>query len=430
MAVTDVSLEPTPLESVPTMEADDIAEPTLATIEQAVEAIARGEIVIVVDDPGRENEGDFVMAAEKVTPDAVNFMVTHGRGLLCMPMSGDRLDALGLRAMVPENEAGAETAFTISIDLKQPRNTGISAYDRARTIRRALDAGARADEFRTPGHVFPLRARPGGVLERAGHTEAAVDLARLAGLRPAGAICEIMNADGTMARVPDLVEVARRHGLLMIAIADLIAYRARTEALVERVADARIPTPYGPFSAVGYRSHIDGREHLALVFGHPEGSRGTLVRVHSECLTGDAFGSLRCDCGAQLRESMRLIAQEGEGVIVYVKGHEGRGIGIMQKLLAYRLQDAGADTVEANLMLGHPADARDYLAAAKILQAMDVDDVRLLTNNPAKRSGLESYGVAVRTRIPLVTVPTEENLRYLQTKRVKFSHDLLEVGLA
>ena len=416
MAVTEVSLKPVDI--------------TFASIEQAVEAIARGEIVIVVDAPDRENEGDFVMAADKVTPEAVNFMVTHGRGLLCMPMTGERLDTLKLRAMVPENEAGAETAFTISIDMRLPRNTGISAYDRARTIRRALDADATAAEFRTPGHVFPLRARDGGVLERAGHTEAAVDLAKLAGCRPAGAICEIMNADGTMARVPDLLEVARTHGLLMITIEDLIAYRARTEAMVRREADARIPTPYGEFTAVGFRSETDGREHIALVFGSPEHSRRTLVRVHSECLTGDAFGSLRCDCGAQLRESMRLIAQEGEGVIVYVKGHEGRGIGIMQKLLAYRLQDAGADTVEANLMLGHPADARDYMAAAKILAALDIDDVRLLTNNPAKRSGLEQYGITVDTRIPLVTVPTEENLRYLQTKRDKFDHELLELSLA
>ena len=416
MAVTDVSLKP-------------VASP-FASIDAAIEAIARGEIVIVVDAPDRENEGDFVMAADKVTPEAVNFMVTHGRGLLCMPMTGERLDALKLRAMVPENEAGAETAFTISIDMRAPRNTGISAYDRARTIRRALDTDAAADEFRTPGHVFPLRARDGGVLERAGHTEAAVDLAKLAGCRPSGAICEIMNEDGTMARVPDLIEVAKRHGLLLITIEDLIAYRARAEAMVRREADARIPTPYGEFTAVGFRSEADGREHIALVFGSPEHSRGALVRVHSECLTGDAFGSLRCDCGAQLRESMRLIAQEGAGVIVYVKGHEGRGIGIMQKLLAYRLQDAGADTVEANLMLGHPADARDYMAAAKILAALDIDDVRLLTNNPAKRTGLEQYGITVDTRIPLVTVPTEENLRYLQTKRDKFDHELLELSLA
>ena len=416
MAVTEATLKPVP--------------ETFASIEQAVEAIARGEIVIVVDAPDRENEGDFVMAADKVTPEAVNFMVTHGRGLLCMPMSAERLDALKLRAMVPENEAGAETAFTISIDMRAPRNTGISAYDRARTIRRALDVDASVDEFRTPGHVFPLRAREGGVLERAGHTEAAVDLARLADCKPAGTICEIMNDDGTMARVPDLIEVARTHGLLMITIEDLIAYRARTEAMVRRMADARIPTPYGEFTAVGFQSQADGREHIALVYGNPEGGRGTLVRVHSECLTGDAFGSLRCDCGAQLRESMRLIAQEGSGVVVYVKGHEGRGIGIMEKLLAYRLQDAGADTVEANLMLGHPADARDYMAAAKILAALDIDNVRLLTNNPAKRTGLEQYGITVDTRIPLVTVPTEENLRYLQTKRDKFDHELLELSLA
>jgi 3,4-dihydroxy 2-butanone 4-phosphate synthase/GTP cyclohydrolase II len=417
------------LEALPTIAADEARTPELASIEDALEAIARGEIVIVVDDPARENEGDFVMAAELATPDAVNFMITHGRGLLCMPITAARADALKLRPMVPEN-LGPETAFTISIDMIEPRNTGISAYDRARTIRRVLDEDAGVEEFRTPGHVFPLRARDGGVLERAGHTEAAVDLARLAGLKPAGMICEIMNEDGTMARMDDLVAVAESHGLLMISIEDLIAYRARLESMVRREADARIPTPYGEFTAVGFRSEADGREHIALVFGDVAGMRGTLVRVHSECLTGDAFGSLRCDCGAQLRESMRMIAQEGAGVVVYVKGHEGRGIGIMQKLLAYRLQDAGADTYEANLMLGHPADARDYLAAAKILQALDVDDVRLLSNNPAKRSGLEEYGTTVRTRIPLVTVPTEENLRYLQTKRDKFAHDLLEVSLA
>jgi 3,4-dihydroxy 2-butanone 4-phosphate synthase/GTP cyclohydrolase II len=417
MAVTKVSLKP-----IPGYGPEQVEEPDLARIEDAIAAIARGEIVIVVDDPGRENEGDFVMAAERATPDHVNFMVTHGRGLLCMPITSERADALGLRPMVPENRA-AETAFTVSIDMREPRNTGISAYDRARTILRVLDTDARADEFRAPGHVFPLRARDGGVLERAGHTEAAVDLARLAGLKPAGMICEIMNSDGTMARMPELIPLAKRLGLLMITIEDLIAYRARHEALVQRQADARIPTPYGEFTAVGFSSEADGREHIALVYGNP--GRGALVRVHSECLTGDAFGSMRCDCGAQLRESMRLIAREGSGVVAYLKGHEGRGIGLMEKLRAYTLQDEGADTVEANLMLGHPADARDYMVAAKMLAALDIDDVRLLSNNPAKASDLERFGICVRERIALLTPPTDENLRYLQTKRDRLAHDLL-----
>jgi 3,4-dihydroxy 2-butanone 4-phosphate synthase/GTP cyclohydrolase II len=400
----------------------DLTEQPFSGIEDAIAAIGRGEIVIVVDDPERENEGDFVMAAEAVTPEAVNFMVTHGRGLLCLPMTGDRLDALGFREMVPGSET---TAFTISVDLDEPRSTGISAHDRARCIARAVTADARPEDFRRPGHVFPLRAREGGVLRRAGHTEAAVDLARFAGLAPAGVICEIMNPDGTMARLPDLVEVARRHGLHLITIADLIAYRLRHESHVRRVAEARIPTPFGVFRALGYESDVDGGQHVMLLYGDPEGKPEVLVRMHSECLTGDVFGSLRCDCGAQLREAMRLIAQEGRGAIVYLRGHEGRGIGILHKLRAYTLQDGGADTVEANIALGFPPDARDYGIGAQILADLGLTSLRLLTNNPAKRAGLEGYGLCVVERVPLEAAATEENLRYLQTKRDKLAHELL-----
>jgi len=399
----------------------------LASIEEAIGAIARGEIVIVVDDPSRENEGDFVMAADKVTPEAVNFMTMHGRGLVCLPMALPLLDRLGLRAMVPEQESSAETAFTVSIDIKEPRNTGISAFDRARTIERAVASDARADEFRAPGHIFPLRARAAGVLERAGHTEAAVDLARLAGLTPAGVICEIMNPDGSMARLDDLFRVAATHGLHVVTIADLIEYRRTREAMVERVASARLPTAYGIFTAVGYRSLADGLEHIALVYGEP--TEAPLVRLHSECLTGDVLGSLRCDCGAQLRAGMRAIAREGAGVLVYIRGHEGRGIGMLHKLAAYRLQDAGHDTVEANLALGFPADGRDYRIGAAILTDLGARAVRLLTNNPAKQAGLERYGVGVSERVPLETEPTIENLRYLQAKRDKLAHELTLVDM-
>jgi 3,4-dihydroxy 2-butanone 4-phosphate synthase/GTP cyclohydrolase II len=393
-------------------------------IDEAIDAFARGEILVVVDDPGRENEGDFVMAAEWVTPDAVNFMVTHGRGLLCLSMTGDRVDALDLSQMVPSNEPGA-TAFTVSIDLREPTNTGISAFDRARCIRRAISEDARPEEFQKPGHVFPLRARPGGVLERPGHTEAAVDLARLAGLRAAGVICEIMNPDGSMARQEDLAWVARRHGLRIITIADLIAYRLRHEAHVSRLSEARIPTSSGDFTAVCYGSDLDSLEHVALVKGTPQGGRDVLVRVHSECLTGDAFGSLRCDCGDQLRQSLEAIAEAGEGVVVYLRGHEGRGIGLSHKFRAYNLQDGGIDTVEANERLGFAPDARTYTTAAHILRDLGIESIRLLTNNPAKVAGLEMSGIEVTERVPLQTTPNPESLRYLQAKRDKLDHALL-----
>jgi 3,4-dihydroxy 2-butanone 4-phosphate synthase/GTP cyclohydrolase II len=353
--------------------------------------------------------------------------------LLCLPLDARRVDELGLKPMGAEPATLEETAFTVSIDLRDPVNTGISAFDRARCIRRAVAPEARTEEFRTPGHVFPLRAREGGVLKRAGHTEAAVDLARLAGLAPAGVICEIMNADGTMARLDDLIEVARTHGLHLITIADLISYRMQRERLIRRVGEARIPTPYGEFTAMAFESEIDGSEHIALVYGRPEGKPGVLVRMHSECLTGDVFGSVRCDCGAQLGDAMRQIALEGEGVIVYIRGHEGRGIGIRHKLQAYQLQDLGADTVDANLELGFPADAREYGTGAQILVDMGLSTLRLLTNNPAKRAGLEGYGLQVVERVPLETVPTQENLRYLQAKRDRMGHELtlesIEVAL-
>ena len=407
------------------MESVRPVEDPFSRIEDAIEAIRRGEIVIVVDDPDRENEGDFIMAAEKATPEAVNFMVTHGRGLLCLPVTEERAARLGFRPMVEDGSHGDGTAFTVSIDLADPPgNTGISAPDRARCIRRAVAADARLDEFRTPGHVFPLRARPGGVLERAGHTEAAVDLARLAGFEPAGAICEIMNADGSMARLDDLIEVAREHKLHLITIADLIAYRLRWETHVRRVAEAEIPTPYGPFRALCYESWLDRRQHIALLYGDPERKPDVLVRMHSECLTGDVFGSLRCDCGMQLQEAMKRVATEGEGVIVYIRGHEGRGIGIMHKLRAYGLQDKGADTVEANETLGFPADARDYGTGAQILVDLGLTTMRLLTNNPSKRAGLEGYGLSILERVELETVPTPQNLRYLRAKRDKLGHDL------
>lgn len=393
-------------------------------IEDAIAAFARGEILVVVDDPGRENEGDFMMAGEWITPDAVNFMVTHGRGLLCVALTGERVESLNLRPMVAEPEPG-DTAFTVSIDLREPANTGISAFDRARCIRRALSEDARPEEFRRPGHVFPLRARPAGVLERPGHTEAAVDLARLAGLQPAGVICEIMNPDGSMARQQDLAWVARRHGLRIITITDLIAYRLRHESHVRRQSEARIPTAAGEYTAICYGSDLDTLEHVALVYGSPQGNCNVLVRVHSECLTGDAFGSLRCDCGDQLRQSMEAIQAAGEGVVVYVRGHEGRGIGLTHKFRAYSLQDCGADTVEANEQLGFAADARTYTTASHILRDLDVESVRLLTNNPAKVAGLEASGIEVGERVPLQTTPNPESLRYLQTKRDKLDHELL-----
>jgi 3,4-dihydroxy 2-butanone 4-phosphate synthase/GTP cyclohydrolase II len=396
----------------------------LSTIPEAIAAIRRGEIVIVVDDADRENEGDFLMAADWVTPEAVNFMVTHGRGLVCMPMDAARLDALEINPMVPDAAGPDHTAFTVSIDLAEPGNTGISALDRARCIRRATAADAVPGDFRRPGHIFPLRAVEGGVLKRPGHTEAAVDLARLGGMSPAGVICEIMNPDGSMARLDDLLDVADRFGLHLITIADLIAYRRRSEKLVRRVAEAVIPTEFGPFTAIAYEADTEPEQHIALVKGNPTGEAPVLVRMHSECLTGDVFSSLRCDCGVQLADAMRRIEEAGEGVIVYIRGHEGRAIGIVHKLQAYKLQDGGSDTVEANIELGFPVDARDYGTGAQILADLGLRQLRLLTNNPDKRAALEGYGLEVVERVAVQTVPTVHNLRYLQTKRDKLGHDI------
>ncbi|MHB8451476.1 MAG: bifunctional 3,4-dihydroxy-2-butanone-4-phosphate synthase/GTP cyclohydrolase II [Mycobacteriales bacterium] len=393
-------------------------------MDRAVADIAAGRAVIVVDDADRENEGDLVMAAEKATPELVAFMMTQCRGLICVPMEGPALDRLELGQMVAYNTEHHGTAFTVSVDAKDGITTGISAADRAQTIRLLADPTSSTADLVRPGHVFPLRAKEGGVLRRPGHTEAAVDLARLAGLCPAGAICEVVNEDGTMARLPELTAFAEQHGLAMVSIADLIAHRRRREKQIVAVAEARIPTPYGEFRAVGYQSILDEHDHVALVRGVIGDGAQVLVRVHSECLTGDVFASLRCDCGPQLDAALRAVAEEGRGVVLYIRGHEGRGIGLMHKLQAYQLQDAGSDTVEANLTLGLPADARDYGTGAQILADLGVRTMRLLTNNPAKRAGLEGYGLTIVERVPLPVHANQENLRYLRTKRDRMGHDL------
>ncbi|MEA2435042.1 MAG: 3,4-dihydroxy 2-butanone 4-phosphate synthase / cyclohydrolase [Actinomycetota bacterium] len=393
----------------------------LAKVEEAIAAIAAGNMVIVVDDEDRENEGDVIIAAEKITTEHVNFMIRYCSGIICVPMEADRLAELDLPLMIAQNSESMGTAFTISVDAMDGTTTGISAADRARTIEVLIDPNSRAQDLARPGHIFPLRYAEGGVLRRSGHTEASVDLARLAGLYPAGVVCEVVNEDGSMARLGDLERFADQHGLLIISIADLIAYRRRSEKLVHRMTEARIPTAYGTFRAVAYESH-DGRTHVALVKGDPAGKDDVLVRVHSECFTGDVIGSIRCDCGLQLAESMRQIDEEGEGVIVYVRGHEGRGIGLRHKLEAYSLQDGGLDTVEANIELGFSPDSRDYGVGAQILVDLGITTMRLLTNNPTKRAGLEGYGLEISERVPLELEPNPENLRYLRTKREKLGH--------
>jgi 3,4-dihydroxy 2-butanone 4-phosphate synthase/GTP cyclohydrolase II len=413
----DLRSVPTPTHAGP----DAADRSAFASIPEAIADIRAGRIVLVVDDADRENEGDFVMAAEACTPEAVNFMVTHGRGIVCLPVAAWRLDELEIPQMV-HGGGGDDTAFTVSIDYRPVITTGTSAYDRAATAVAVSDPDVRAGDFSKPGHVFPLRAREGGVLRRAGHTEAAVDLAQLAGMFPAGVICEVMNVDGSMARLPELVRVAREHGLKLISIADLIAYRREREQLVTRVAQASIPTPYGEFRSFAYESAVDGRTHIALVLGEIGDGEEVLTRVHSECLTGDVFGSLRCDCGGQLERAMAMIGEQGRGVILYVRGHEGRAIGLAHKLRAYELQDRGRDTVEANIELGFRADQRDYGVGAQILADLGVRTMRLLTNNPDKRAGLEGYGLAIHERIPLQTTPTAENIGYLRTKREKLGH--------
>ncbi|GGM71267.1 riboflavin biosynthesis protein RibBA [Longimycelium tulufanense] len=396
------------------------------TIEDALADVAAGKPVVVVDDESRENEGDLIFAAEKATPELLAFMVRYTSGYICVALTEEDCVRLDLPPMYHTNQDRRGTAYTVTVDAKEGVSTGISAADRAHTMRLLADSDATAADFVRPGHVVPLRAKEGGVLRRAGHTEAAVDLARIAGLRPAGALCEIVSekVPGEMARRDELAVFAADHDLRLITIADLIAYRRRFEKQVERVAEARIPTRHGTFRAIGYDSLLDGIEHIAMVYGEVGDGEDILVRVHSECLTGDVFGSLRCDCGPQLDAALERVAEEGRGIVLYIRGHEGRGIGLMHKLQAYQLQDTGHDTVEANLALGMPADARDYGTGAQILADLGVRSMRLLTNNPAKRVGLEGYGLAVSGRVPLPVRPNPENLRYLRTKRDRMGHDL------
>lgn len=402
----------------------------LDSIEEAIQDIKDGKIIIVVDDEDRENEGDLMMAAEKVTPEAINFMATNGRGLICMPCAGWRLDELGIPAMVHNNTSEQGTAFTVSIGAKGKITTGISARDRAVTVQAVVDPNSKPGDISMPGHVFPLRAKKGGVLERSGHTETAVDLAKLAGLFPAGVICEIMNEDGTMARLPQLRKVADKFGLKLVSVADLIRYRRKTEKLIERVAEVVLPTNFGDFKAIGYRCKLDGKEYFALIKGEVDGHENVLVRVHSECLTGDIFHSLRCDCGDQLEAALRMIEKEGSGVLLYILGHEGRGIGLLNKLRAYELQDHGRDTVQANNDLGFPADLRDYGMGAQILADLGLSTIRLMTNNPKKIVGLEGYGLNIVERVPLQVKPTDYNIHYLQTKKEKMDHILENVDRA
>ena len=392
-----------------------------SSVEDAIDAIARLGMVVVVDDADRENEGDLVMAAEAATPEAIAFFLAHTSGVICVPLSEERADELELPLMVTENTESQRTAFTVSVDARHTTTTGISAADRAATIRALVDPSTRSDDLNRPGHIFPLRSRPGGVLKRAGHTEAAVDLARAAGLSPAGVLCEIVSEDkSSMARLDELERFAQRYGLPLISIADLIRWRRRTEKLVRRVSEARIPTEGGDWRAVVYESALDGEQHLALVKG--EVGPDLLVRVHSECLTGDVFGSLRCDCGPQLRTAMELIEQEGRGLIVYLRGHEGRGIGLAHKIRAYSLQEQGHDTVDANLALGLPVDQREYGIGSQILVDLGVTTMRLMTNNPAKYGGIDGFGLEIVARVPLQPAPNPENLAYLRTKRERMGH--------
>jgi 3,4-dihydroxy 2-butanone 4-phosphate synthase/GTP cyclohydrolase II len=393
----------------------------LSNVEAALEAIGSGGMAIVVDDPRRENEGDLVMAASHVTPTAVNFMATHGRGLICVPMARERLDDLRIPPMVDRCTDPRKTAFHVGVDLRG-QATGISAAERAATIRALANPSCSADDFRKPGHVFPLARRPGGVLERPGHTEASIDLSVLAGAGTAAMICEIAADDGEMMRLPQLCAFANQHALPIVAISDLIDYLAEAKQRIARVSAARLPRQEGAFTVIGYRDLVDGREHLAVVLGDVHGGAGVLARVHSECLTGDVFRSRRCDCGSQLELALSMIANAGAGVVVYLRGHEGRGIGLLEKLSAYQLQDQGLDTVEANLALGHPADGRDYAIGAEILKDLGINGIRLMTNNPTKRDGLERHGISIIETVPLVTDPTPENVRYLDAKGAKMGH--------
>jgi 3,4-dihydroxy 2-butanone 4-phosphate synthase/GTP cyclohydrolase II len=400
-----------------------------ATVEEAIEDIRAGRMVVVCDDEDRENEGDLVLAAQFATPEAINFMAKEARGLICLALTPQRCDELDLELMAAKNESPFETAFTVSVEAREGVTTGISAADRAHTIQVAIDPKTRPSDLVQPGHVFPLKAKAGGVLERTGQTEASVDLARLAGLIPAGVICEVMNDDGTMARVHDLIPYCRRHGLKMITVADLIAYRRRHDKLIERVVSTRLPTEFGDFTAIGYRAVVDGKHHVALVKGEVDGREDVLVRVHSECLTGDVFHSLRCDCGEQLESALSMIEREGTGVLLYL-AQEGRGIGLLNKLKAYKLQEDGLDTVDANLQLGLPADLRDYGIGAQILSDLGLTSIRILTNNPKKIRGLEGYGLSVTAQIPIQHTPNPHNEAYLKAKQERLGHMLHHQGLA
>ena len=399
-----------------------MSETALDPIEDVIAAIARGEMVVIVDDEDRENEGDFIMAAQHATPEKLAFIVRYSTGVICVPLTGERCEELRLPLMVEQNTESQRTAYTVTVDLIEGTTTGISAADRAATSRAIADPNVDFKAFARPGHIFPLRARTGGVLKRAGHTEAAVDLARLARCEPVGVICEIQNDDGTMMRLPDLRKFCKEHGLLLSSIEQLIHYRRHNERLVERMGEATVPTEYGTFKCVAYRSTVDGIEHIAFVKGDVDTSKPVLVRVHSECLTGDVFSSRRCDCGPQLAGAMSLVEAEGAGVIVYLRGHEGRGIGIAHKIRAYSLQDQGRDTVDANTELGLPVDSREYGIGAQILADLGVKELRLMTNNPAKYGGLGGYGLSVVERVPLNTIPTPENEAYLRTKRERMGH--------
>ena len=407
------------------MEREGRRKSSLASIEEGIEEFRAGRFLVVVDDEDRENEGDLILPADMVTPDAINFMARYGRGLICIPMTEQRLDELQVPLMVgmERNSSSHGTPFTVSVEARRGVSTGISAYDRAHTVRVLIDPRSRPDDIAMPGHMFPLRARPGGVLVRAGHTEATIDLCRLAGRYPAGVLCEIMKDDGTMARLPDLKKFARRHGLKIIAIKDLIAYRMDRERLVERVAEARLPTEYGEFRVIGYRSQFDPDEHIALVMGEIDDGRPVLTRMHAQCVTGDVFGSLRCDCGPQMQAALEMIGKEGRGLFLYMR-QEGRGIGLHNKIRAYALQEEGLDTVQANEALGFPADRRDYGIGMQILVDLGVKRLNLLTKNPAKRAGLEGYGLEVVERVPVEIHPNPHNVTYLRTKAEKMGHDL------
>ena len=398
-------------------------EAPFSPVEDAIEDIRRGKMVIIIDAPDRENEGDLCMAAEFVTADDINFMATHARGLVCLTLTAERCDELGLQPMVAHNVTTYETAFTVTIEAREGITTGISAADRAHTCRVAVDPSKGATDIQMPGHIFPLRARPGGVLERTGQTEASVDIAKLAGCTPAGVICEVMNADGTMARVPDLAAFSAEHGIKIVTVADMIEYRRRTEQLIERVAEVSLPTPYGDFHAIGYRETLADKQHMALIYGDVDGKEDVLVRVHSECLTGDVFGSLRCDCGEQLHMAMQQVVQAGSGVVLYM-AQEGRGIGLLNKLRAYELQEKGRDTVEANLELGFMDDQREYGIGAQILADLGLSTIKIMTNNPRKIIGLEGYGLTVTEQVPIEVEPGEHNALYLKAKRDKMGHSL------